>query len=58
MTIGVTWRSSVTGGGIGGDDDVEIPPSSNPIEFMDFYIPSSGPNNTTPNFAKNLWGKH
>jgi hypothetical protein len=25
---------------------------------MDFYIPSSGPDDTTPDFAKNLWGKH
>lgn len=48
----------VTGGGIGSDDDVEKPPSSNPVEFMDFYIPSSGLNDTTPYFAKNLWGKH
>jgi len=48
----------VTGGGIGGDDDAEKPPSSNPVEFMDFYIPSSGPDDTTPDFAKNLWGKH
>jgi len=48
----------VTGSGIGGDDDTEKPLSGNPVEFMDFYIPASGPEDATPDFAKNLWGKH
>ena len=50
-------RLRVTGGGLGGNDNTSVPLSNNPVEFMDFYIPATGPEEKTPFFAKNLWGK-
>ena len=51
-----TKKLHVTGGGIGSDDDAEKPPSSNSIEFMDFYIPSSGPEDATLRLCKESVG--
>lgn len=48
-------RLRVTGGGVGGNnDDSRVP--GDPVEIMDFYIPSTGPEQDTPGFAINLWG--
>ena len=50
-------RLWVTGGGLGRNDNTSVPLSNNPVQFMDFYIPATGPEEKTPFFAKNLWGK-
>jgi hypothetical protein len=50
-------RLRVTGGGIDADDDSQRLASNNPVECMDFYIPASGPEASTPEFAVNLWRK-
>ena len=46
----------VTGCGLGGNDNTSVPLSNNPVEFMDFYILATGPEEKTPFFTKNLWG--
>jgi hypothetical protein len=39
------------------DDESQKAASNNPVECMDFYIPASGPEADTPQFAVNLWHK-
>ena len=48
-------RLRVMGGGIDADDNSQQLASNNPVECMDFYMPASGPEASTPEFAVNLW---
>ncbi|KAI0041850.1 hypothetical protein FA95DRAFT_1469487, partial [Auriscalpium vulgare] len=49
-------KLQVTGGGINdkSDDDRQYV-SDNPVEFLEFYISANGPDNETPERARNLW---
>src|SRR5882762_11189501 len=47
-------RLQVTGAGIGNSDS-EGDMQDGPNQFMDFYIATSGPDDSTSEHAKNLW---
>lgn len=49
-------KLQVTGGGIDNPDD-EANNEDLPDQFMEFYIGATGPDDATPDHAKNLWGK-
>ncbi|KAI0027987.1 hypothetical protein K488DRAFT_59902, partial [Vararia minispora EC-137] len=42
-----------TGSGV---DAEQQQPSNNPVQYMDFYIYADGPDDETPDYAKNIWG--
>lgn len=39
----------------GGDNDNSSKGTGDPVKTMDYYIPSTGPEKDTPDFAINLW---
>ncbi|KAI0026358.1 hypothetical protein K488DRAFT_9105, partial [Vararia minispora EC-137] len=41
-----------TGSGV---DAEQQQPSNNPVQYMDFYIYADGPDEETPDYAKNIW---
>jgi len=48
-------RLQVTGGGLSGNDDVADDSDSN--KYLDCYISNTGPDSTTTEEARNLWGR-
>lgn len=47
-------RLQQTGGGLGGNDDNRTQDCN---KYLDCYIPNTGPDVTTTEEAKNIWGK-
>ena len=48
-------RLTVTGGGLGGNDDAQSQMQSQE-EHLTCYVPADGPDETTTSEARNLWG--
>ena len=51
-------RLQQTGGGLGGNDEpIDDFGDQDCNKYLDCYIPNTGPNATTTEEAKNIWGK-